>query len=452
MLCYNLTDIEISSGVTHIGDGAFLLCYNLVSLTISSSVIDIGTYVTGEDYKLVEIINHSSLDIVAGAESFDGIAYYAKEVHTGDSKIDRQGDYLFYTYENTHYLLGYAGKDTELILPESYKGESYEIYAYAFFSFDLKSTSFSKITSVVISNGVTAIGDYAFFNCTSLTSVVIGDSVTYIGEYAFDSCDSLASVVIGDSVTSIGNYAFYACYKLVEVINRSSLEISAGSSNYGDVAYYAIEVHTKESKIDRVNDYLFYTYENVHYLFRYVGNDTELTLPNSYKGESYEIYKYAFYNRDDLTSVAIPDSVTSIGDYVFYCCTSLTSVVIPNSVTSIGDYAFYHCRSLKSVVIGDSVETLGAYAFASCDQLSEITLGESLVSIGDWAFYLCESLTSVVIGDSMTSIGYAAFRGCSSLTSIEYRGTEAQWNAISKGSDWNHNTGSYTITYNYTGE
>ena len=102
---------------------------------------------------------------------------------------------------------------------------------------------------------------------------------------------------------------------------------------------------------------------------------------------------------------------------------------MPDSVTSIGDAAFCYCDSLTSIVIPDSV-----------------------TSIGDRAFYNCDSLTSVIIGDSVTSIGSYAFYYCNSLTSIKYRGTQSQWNAISKGSYWNYGTGNYTITCNYTGE
>ena len=123
-----------------------------------------------------------------------------------------------------------------------------------------------------------------------------------------------------------------------------------------------------------------------------------------------------------------------------------------DSVTSIGSYAFCSCDSLTSVSIGDSVTSIGSYAFCSCDSLTSVSIGNSLTSIGKWAFGDCSSLTSVVIGNSVTSIGNYAFYSCDSLMSIKYRGTEAQWNAISKGFDWDYGTGGYTITYNYKGD
>ena len=127
---------------------------------------------------------------------------------------------------------------------------------------------------------------------------------------------------------------------------------------------------------------------------------------------------YAFTHCTSLTSVVIGDSVTSIGDYAFYNCTSLTSITIPDSVTSIGDWAFYKCTSLTSITIPDGVTSIGSSAFEDCISLTSITIPDSVTSIGDWAFYKCASLASVVIGDSVTSIGDYAFENCSSLTSV----------------------------------
>ena len=118
------------------------------------------------------------------------------------------------------------------------------------------------------------------------------------------------------------------------------------------------------------------------------------------------------------TSYTIPNSVTSIGDGAFYGCTGLTSITIPNSVTSIGDEAFEYCTGLTSITIPNSVTSIGCWAFYGCTGLTSITIPNSVTSIGNWAFKYCSSLTSITIPNSVTSIGCEVFYHCTGLTSI----------------------------------
>ena len=120
----------------------------------------------------------------------------------------------------------------------------------------------------------------------------------------------------------------------------------------------------------------------------------------------------------EITSVSLPDGLTSIGDRAFRNCSSLTSVTIPNSVTNIGWYAFSSCSSLTFVTLGNSVTSIGGGAFESCSALTSIAIPNSVTSIGKYAFRFCSSLTFVTLGNSVTSIGASAFNGCFSLTSI----------------------------------
>ena len=126
----------------------------------------------------------------------------------------------------------------------------------------------------------------------------------------------------------------------------------------------------------------------------------------------------AFRDCSALTSIIIPENVTSISPFTFSGCSSLTSITIPNSVTNIGNMAFSYCRSLKSVTIGNSVTSIGNSAFYCCSSLKSVSIPESVTSISNNAFSSCSSLTSITIPESVTSIGDAAFWGCSSLTSI----------------------------------
>ncbi len=241
----------------------------------------------------------------------------------------------------------------------------------------------ANIKSVVIGNGVTTIGDYAFDRCGSLTSVIIGNSVITIGEGSFRNCDSLTSITIGNSVTTIEGAVFYDCDSL------TSVTIPESVTTIETVFYECDSLTSIEVDAD-----------NKHY-----SSDSFGVLYNKKKTE---LIQYPIGNK--RTAFTIPDSVTKIGDCAFYNCTSLTSVTIPDGVTTIGDRTFYNCTSLTSVTIPDSVTT-----------------------IGDRTFYDCTSLISVNIPDSITIIGEGAFNGCKNLTDVYYSGSEKEWNKIEIG-------------------
>ena len=323
--CDRLTSVVIPDSVTSIGDTAFYYCDSLTSVVIPDSVTTIGNGAFCGCHNLSNVVIPDSVTTI-GNGAFTWCSSLTNVV-IGNS-VTYIGDAAF----------SWCSSLTSVVIPNSVTSIGNDAFS-----------SCDSLTRVVIPDSVTSIGKRAFYDCDRLASVVIGNSVTSIGEQAFFWCSSLTSVVIGDSVTHIGEEAFWMCHKLAEVINFSSLNVTAGNSKYGNVGYYALEVHKGASKIDNIGDYLFYTLEGTNYLISYVGNDTELTLPESYKGEQYVINKDAFYNCDSLTNVVIGDSVTSIGDWAFYGCDSLTSVVIPNSVNSIGKSAFSNCDKLTDV-------------------------------------------------------------------------------------------------------
>lgn len=141
---------------------------------------------------------------------------------------------------------------------------------------------------------------------------------------------------------------------------------------------------------------------------------TSVVIPNSVTS----IGVWAFGGCTSLTNITIPNSVTSIGEYAFEWCTSLTNITISNSVTSIGNSAFMYCSSLTSISIPNSVTSIGNDAFSGCTSLSNITIPNSVTTIGLNAFSGCASLTSITIPNSVISIGYGVFSGCTSMTSV----------------------------------
>ena len=160
---------------------------------------------------------------------------------------------------------------------------------------------------------------------------------------------------------------------------------------------------------------------------------------------------YGFEFPNFVTGIIIPNGATTIGKNVFGGYPNLQTIVIPEGVTSIGQSAFSYCKSLTSITIPEGVTSIGNYAFIECSSLTSITIPDGVTSIGESAFNYCSSLTSITIPNGVTSIGERAFYKCSSLTTINYTGTEEQWNAISKGTNWNYET-SLNVIYNYKPE
>ena len=144
---------------------------------------------------------------------------------------------------------------------------------------------------------------------------------------------------------------------------------------------------------------------------------------------------HAAFSNSAVTSVTIPDSVTSIHDVSFFNCSQLTNISIPNSVTYIGYSAFNSCTSLKSITLPSSLSTISRALFSGCSQLTTIHIPDSVSSIQISAFHNCENLKTIRIPVSVTSIENYAFDGCPSSMTVTYSGSKTQWDDITKGSN-----------------
>lgn len=262
-----------------------------------------------------------------------------------------------------------------------------------------------------------------------LPSTISGWPVTKIGEAAFQDNTTITSVTIPDSVTEIGANAFAGCTNLTSVTyggDWSNLTIQSGNP--------AVEDAAKDAANAQLFDFAFTPDNTAVIVIRYKGTAADVTIPSRYKGKPVTMIDHAAFYNSAVTSVTIPDSVTSIHDSAFAYCSSLTNISIPNSVTAIGSFAFEGCTKLESITLPSSLLTISEFLFYDCSQLTTIHIPDSVSSIRQYAFYNCGKLETIRIPVSVTSIGSYAFDDCPSSMTVTYSGSKKQWDAISKGS------------------
>lgn len=268
----------------------------------------------------------------------------------------------------------------------------------------------AQITHVVIENGVTSIGNSAFYQLTNLADVVIPEGITRIGNDAFSMCSSLPEVALPSSLSSLGTQAFALCSALTGIDFPSAIT---------EIPHGAFESCTSLQYAD---------------------------LPNNLS----TISSRAFFECTSLAGIVFPDSLIKIGELAFCRCRSLRTIIIPSNVTEISNSTFAHCEKLTKIVLPDSVTAIGSNAFSGC-ALEAVTLPSELTNLGNAAFSYCP-LFFVSLPSSLVSIPSDAFAAChqlksiyipisisfihqnafadTRLTDVYYEGDELQWDSL----------------------
>ena len=476
--CPSLTGVTLPEGVQWIKNGAFSQCEKLANVTLPGSLkrIDCNAFSFCAALKSMTLpaglttlehaaFSHSGLKSVklpdrlkeVGGNPFNGCTQLTDiQLSTAHPCLEVRSGVLFDKKEKMLICYPAGLKDDHYSVP----GDVEIIDVTAF-------KGCACLKDVTLPEGLRVIRGFAFEDCRGLRSMSIPDSVGTIDLYAFSNCTALTNVTLPEAA-SVSDQTFAWCTSLKpKNIVRRPKAGAVMPAPAKTASIYAPET-----------DFVTEAVPGGCAITKYLGKGDEVNVPPTIGGQKVvEIGKEAFKKCSSLTSITLPEGVTSIGDSAFSECSSLTSITLPEGVSSIGEYAFYSCTSLTSIEIPDSVTQMGANpftacemltdihvslnhprlatidgvlfdktekrlicypcaftassyavpngilsigysAFSSCTSLTSITLPEGVTSIGDYAFSDCKSLRSITLPDSLTSIGDYAFYYCTSLTSI----------------------------------
>ncbi|MGN1295721.1 MAG: leucine-rich repeat protein, partial [Bacilli bacterium] len=448
--CINLKKINLPDTVKNIEERAFFSCSSLSSISLNDNIANIGIFAFCSCKSLTELKVPNSLKMINSYSFYDCSALESLTIGENVTYID----YCSFSknaiktliipdsvrnietqaFEGCNSLesikfgkglrnIGYPafGKTSSLITEyegANYLGSQENPYKILYYVGDnIENLSIHKDTEIIA-------GGF-FYENKKIKKLILPNNVKSISYGAFNSL-SLQSVTLNSGLIFISTFAFGTCPQLLEIYNLSSISIG----KYSKIDHYhnAIDIYTSldsPSKIQECDKDGFQFYvknSNEIYLTGYFGEQTKLTLPDSYQGQNYKIHQNAFYG------------------------SKLTEVIISSGVTEIEKYAFRRSTNLEKVIISDSVQKVGNSCFSSCSSLISAVIG-SQVELGSYVFNYCYALKSVVIRNKNISIPNMTFYGCNALSEIYYYGDASSWNDCFIGDELNGNLSSSTIYY-----
>ncbi len=360
----SLSSIVIPDSVSNVGSKAFYDCDSLTNVVIGSGLSVIGSYVFAWCGALKELNVPATVESIYES-AIRGCSRLERINVAADNPVYSSIDGVLFNKNASSLYVYPDGKAGAYTIPSTVNYISSEAFDSA------------SITSVVIPDTVQVINPETFIGCTSLTQVVLSENLTEIDHSAFERCSSLTEINIPASVTYIDGRAFIYCTAL-KAINVAEANTEYASQNG-----------------------ILYTKDKATLVLAPYGIEGAVVVPQGTE------YISAFADCKKVTSIVLPEGLTSIGGAAFSGCTSLTEINIPDTVTNISYMAFSGCSSLNSIKLPSSLTKISWATFSNCTSLKAIEIPASVTYIEERAFY-----------------------NCTSLTDVYFTGTEEQWNAI----------------------
>lgn len=451
--------MELPNGLEKIGDEAFYGCNNIEDIVIPKTVTNIGRIAFGwcENLKTITFCGDAPKEIqrVMGdnKHTLKNDAYYPANNATWTEEVmNKMGpDATWIPYgEEEIVAKGNCGEKLEWKLDS--KGVLHISGSGTMKNYTYKSEMpwfkyIDQINSVKVEEGVTSIGDYAFYGMPNMTEIQLPKGLKTIGGYAFKNSTKLNKVELPDTITKLGESAFYGCTGLTKInipegiytvwaytfkncTNLAEVTLPSTLIKLDEAAFYgcsSLKEINIPKKVSIIGIYCFKNCNNLSSLTLpealtsvreaafYGTAITELTIPKDVK----TIGAYAFKNCTKLNNIQLPEALEKIDDSAFYSCTALTTLEIPNNVTKICDYAFRKCTGIQSVKFSENLTTIGESAFYGCSGINELNLPQGVTSIGSYAFKSCANVTTVQMPAALGKVAESTFYGCEKIAEID---------------------------------
>ena len=421
-----ITTIVLGEGITTIGDDAFWGCTNVTDMVIPEGVCRIGGDAFGRCTALTEITIPVSVELIEYSAFYEcsalsNVNYAGTLANWNSIRIEECNEMLQNAYLASNIISGTCGENLFWTLNGTTKTLSIlgsgMMSDYSPWGSSSTAPWFpyrDNIQNVVFSEGITYIGENAFYSCSSLENVTLPLSLATVGYRAFANCPTLAAFIVPEE-----HEGFRADNGILFSKDGSTLVVFP--SGYASTSYAV------PNTVTAIADYAFcgcgtLTEVTLPIIVREIGDCAfsgcrsleSINIPNTVTAINYGTF-FGCYN---LPSVDIPETVISIGSQAFYDCSNLDGIQIPAGVTSIGDRAFKYCSNLSAINLPEGISAIEEHTFYTCSRLASVTLPSTLISIGDEAFHYCQSLKNITIPASMTSLGYHVFEQCSSMESF----------------------------------
>ena len=477
-----LTDLVIDGDVSPY---IFYRCESLKSVTITNNCLQIGTYAFGDCSNLTSVTIGNSVTSIEVAAFIDcsgltSIAIPDSVTIIGNSAFSDCSGLTSVTIGNNVTTIGMSAFNNCNSLTSVTIPDSVTVIDGAAFK------GCSSLTSVMIPHSVTTLGMNVFQNCGRLVSAVLHSDITTIPVSTFHGCHTLESITIPSSVTTINANAFTDCVSLPTFTIPSTVTtVATNSFTHVNNITHSLGTNTygAKAKDGYVDGNLVYYDSTKTTLCGCFGTAVgEIVIPNTVT----TINQHAFYYCDRITSVVNLSNITKLENYTFSNCKHMESITIPSTITKILTRVFENCHSLTSVTVPNSVTSIGTRAFGAVpnvvysgtasgspwnahivngfvdgyfvyenssktdlmccsraitnhDFSGEIVIPDGVVNLRRYSMQNIVEMTSVVIPASVTHFYEYMLNDCDGLTNITFLGTIAQWNAITKDTNWSKN-------------